>query len=44
VRNDGHRPAGILGAVEMLIHKIEYEESNHGGSYYSHESIMLPGI
>jgi hypothetical protein len=28
----------ITGVVEMLIHKIEYEESDHGGHCASHAS------
>jgi hypothetical protein len=31
VRNDGFRSTGIVGAVELLIHKMEHEESNYRG-------------
>jgi hypothetical protein len=31
VRNDGFRSRGIMGAVELLIHKMEHEESNYRG-------------
>jgi len=35
-----HCPAGVAGVVEVLVHKIQYEESNNDGDAYSHGVSM----
>jgi hypothetical protein len=36
MRKHGRGRARVTGVVEMLIRKIEYEESDHGGYCGSH--------
>jgi hypothetical protein len=39
VRKHGHCRSAVAAAVEMLIRKIEKEESNHDGHCNSHDRI-----